>query len=561
MQRKAWAAVGLLAATCALLAALQYRWIGEIAGAQRDQLQDELQSRLAGLSRSFNQEMATAFQALIPPPADFDALGRLPAYSAQYLRWKETHDRLFRRLALAVPRDGSLDLLSLNLDTGQYSPADWPPEWTPIHRRLLQRLRGEPVPPRPLPVPNLFELPRFRSPAPAPVPGQAPNESEWLVLELDPDYARATLLPQWLARGLSDYQTKVVSAADPSRVIYDSAPGRDSTPPDASVNLLEIRPSFAGRGGRGGRGPGAPPDGGQGSWRLMVWNKSGSLESLVTRTRTRNLGVSAAILLMILTTAGTLLNLSRKSQQLAEQQINFVAGVSHELRTPLTVIRTAAFNLQGKLAARPESVAKYGALIQSESEKLAALVEQVLRFAGAQAGHVIRAREPVAVETLLEDGLHSTRIQLDGSPLAVEKHIDPDLPLILADSLALRHALQNLLENALKYGAEGGNWIGLFATSVKDPAGPAVEIRVADRGPGIPLDEQKHIFDPFFRGRRALRDQIHGTGLGLNLVKRIVEAHGGTIRVHSQPMQGAEFIIRIPAAPPEVQNELTHSFD
>jgi signal transduction histidine kinase len=75
-----------------------------------------------------------------------------------------------------------------------------------------------------------------------------------------------------------------------------------------------------------------------------------------------------------------------------------------------------------------------------------------------------------------------------------------------------------------------------------------VEIRVADRGPGIPEEEQKRIFDPFFRGQRAMQDQVHGTGLGLNLVKKIVEAHGGTIRVKSEPMKGAEFIVRIPEA-------------
>ena len=86
-----------------------------------------------------------------------------------------------------------------------------------------------------------------------------------------------------------------------------------------------------------------------------------------------------------------------------------------------------------------------------------------------------------------------------------------------------------------------------------------MEIRVADRGPGIPLDEQAHIFDPFFRGRRAVQDQVHGTGLGLNLVKKIVEAHGGTIHVHSEPMKGAEFVVRIPAAPPELQDEFAHT--
>jgi signal transduction histidine kinase len=82
---------------------------------------------------------------------------------------------------------------------------------------------------------------------------------------------------------------------------------------------------------------------------------------------------------------------------------------------------------------------------------------------------------------------------------------------------------------------------------VSDENGPAVEVRVADHGPGIPEQEQQRIFDPFYRGQRALRDQVHGTGLGLNLVKRIIEAHGGTIRVKSRPATGTEFIVRIPA--------------
>jgi signal transduction histidine kinase len=84
---------------------------------------------------------------------------------------------------------------------------------------------------------------------------------------------------------------------------------------------------------------------------------------------------------------------------------------------------------------------------------------------------------------------------------------------------------------------------------------PAVEIRVADRGPGIPAEEQRHIFEPFFRGRRAVHDQVHGTGLGLSLAKKIVEAHGGSIRVRSEQGKGTEFIVRIPSMPAELQRE------
>ena len=114
--------------------------------------------------------------------------------------------------------------------------------------------------------------------------------------------------------------------------------------------------------------------------------------------------------------------------------------------------------------------------------------------------------------------------------------------------MALKQALQNLLHNAAKYGAGESHWIGVSASRTGGDAIPAVEIRVADRGPGIPADEQAHIFEPFFRGRRAVQDQIHGTGLGLNLAKKIVEAHGGSIQVKSAAMKGAEFIVRLPAA-------------
>jgi signal transduction histidine kinase len=144
--------------------------------------------------------------------------------------------------------------------------------------------------------------------------------------------------------------------------------------------------------------------------------------------------------------------------------------------------------------------------------------------------------------------VEASRGAIEASGCVFEQEIESGLPAVLGDPAALARALHNLLANAAKYGAEG-KWIGLFASRVGEGRETMVEIRVADRGPGIPKEEQKHVFDPFFRGRRALRDQVHGTGLGLNLTRRIVEAHGGEITVKSQPGKGAEFTIRLPAAP------------
>jgi signal transduction histidine kinase len=226
-------------------------------------------------------------------------------------------------------------------------------------------------------------------------------------------------------------------------------------------------------------------------------------------------------------------------------QMDFVAGVSHELRTPLTAIYTAGHNLRGRVAQNPAQVERYGEMIQQESGRLRDLVEQVLRFAGANAGRVIQEPTPVSVAGLIEETLESSRCAMQAAHCTIEKRIDDGLPEILADPMAMKQALQNLLVNAVKYGAKDDPWIGVSATALPD----GVEIRVADRGPGIPEEEQKHIFDAFFRGRRAVQDQVHGAGLGLNLVKKIVEAHKGSIRLKSAPGEGAEFIVRLPAAP------------
>jgi signal transduction histidine kinase len=245
--------------------------------------------------------------------------------------------------------------------------------------------------------------------------------------------------------------------------------------------------------------------------------------------------------------AAALVRFTRRAQRLAELQMDFVAGVSHELRTPLTVIHTAAYNLRGKLANDPGQVEKYGELIQRESGRLAEMVDEVLRFAGSATGRTTLEREPVYVEVLIEEALESSKATMEGAGCVVEKTIDPELPPVLGDPSALKRVFSNLLSNAAKHGGQGGGWIGIAASKARENGRDAIEVRVSDRGPGIPADEQRQVFDPFFRGRRAVREQIHGSGLGLNLVKRIVEAHGGTIRVRSEPGKLTEFTVHLTA--------------
>jgi signal transduction histidine kinase len=287
----------------------------------------------------------------------------------------------------------------------------------------------------------------------------------------------------------------------------------------------------------------------RGRWELFVRHRAGSLEKVIAQTRLRNLGVTGGLLALIVAAGVALVQFVRRAHRLAELQLQFVAGVSHELRTPLSVMRTAGHNLQGKVSADPARVQRYGALIADESEKLTAIVEQVLRFANVEAGRAVSKREPVEVASLIDEALAADRKLIEESHVTVEKDTAAELPPVLGDATMLKHALVNLITNAAKHGASGG-WIGISA-AVPGAGAREVEIRVKDRGPGIPADEQSSIFDPFYRGRRAVEDQVHGTGLGLSLTKKIVEAHHGSITVRSEPGAGTEFVVRIPLAPAE----------
>lgn len=562
--------MGILVILVCVLAGLQYYWIGEISSNEQKRLQDDLQAQVNKLSADFNAEISTAAAALQPEDQQVEAVGRERAYESRYAAWRAAapHPRLFRRIGLVYMENGRLALEMLNRETGIFETVEWPQEWLAAKDSFVARLAGRGGGPPRIENTTLIDVPRFRSrPDPGFGKGDRPPELDWLLLDVDRDYAGAVVLPELLAPHLgeefrSQYRVEVVDRANPSELIYRS----DSDPTPAShaqvvATLFDpIRPNQ----GRD-RGPRVPPikgasnDSGRGRWQLSLWLRNGTLESVVSSLRHRNMAISAAILMLLLATGAALAQFSRRAQRLAEVEMDFVAGVSHELRTPLTVIRTAAFNLRGKVASNPAQVERYGTLIQQESERLSAIVEQVLRFASTKAGRVVQERRAVSIAGLIDETLQSNKGMLEDTLCEVQTELQPGLPTVTGDSVALRHALQNLLANAAKYGRAGKQSVKISARSVTGAKGPEIEIRVADHGPGIPPEEQKHVFDAFYRGRKAVQDQIHGTGLGLHLVKKIVEAHGGTIRVRSEPMKGAEFIVRIPAAPPELQDEFAHT--
>jgi two-component system sensor histidine kinase ResE len=173
------------------------------------------------------------------------------------------------------------------------------------------------------------------------------------------------------------------------------------------------------------------------------------------------------------------------------------------------------------------------------------MVEQVLEFAGVQSGRQKYDLLPVSINQVLDDVLIASQPLLAESNFQIEKDVATNLPMVMADQSALARAIQNLLSNAMKYSGDS-RWIGLQADTVLNDHRRMVRIIVYDRGLGIPGEELPHIFEPFYRGNEARSAQIRGNGLGLSLVKNIVEAHGGQVNVKSQKGAGSSFTLHLP---------------
>ncbi len=298
----------------------------------------------------------------------------------------------------------------------------------------------------------------------------------------------------------------------------------------------------------------------EGRWMLMAKHRAGSLEAAVASVRWRNLMISSSVLMLLTLAVGLILVSARRAQALARQQMEFVAAVSHELRTPVSVIGAAAGNLADGVVADPQRVRKYGETIQGEARRLAETVERVLQLAGIAAGRAAAAQTLVNPADLVHEAIAECRAEIDAAGVTVETSIADDLPPVTGDLPALRSALRNLISNGVKYGG-ADRWIRVSAASVEPRfetvvqakthrirRGKVVAFTVEDRGLGIAPEDLKHIFEPFYRGREAVSQQIQGSGLGLNLVARIADAHGGRITLSSEPGKGSTFTLSLPAA-------------
>ncbi len=290
----------------------------------------------------------------------------------------------------------------------------------------------------------------------------------------------------------------------------------------------------------------ALPAGGEAGadWYVEVRLRHGSLATELAAWKRANLLAGGGVLLLLVAGLVLFWVAEQRARRLAEKELAFVAGVSHELRTPLTVIRTAASNLERGLI-EPERVPEYGELIEREASRMGSLVERVLRFSteGASTG---ASMAPVDVEALLGEAVRGCRPWHDRKQFEIVIEVDADVPELIGDEAALTSAVQNLIDNAIKYGPDGQT-VRVTAAAERGGAAQELIIAVADEGPGVPGAERARIFEPFERGRAVRGSSTPGSGLGLGVVAEIARAHGGRVDLTGNG-RGATFSLRLPCA-------------
>jgi signal transduction histidine kinase len=234
--------------------------------------------------------------------------------------------------------------------------------------------------------------------------------------------------------------------------------------------------------------------------------------------------------------------------RMTEVRAQFVASVSHELKTPLTAIRMFAETLAMGRSRDERTKAEYLETIVNESERLARLVDNVLDFSKIEQGKKIYRLRPTRLEEVAEAAVRAMQFPLAQQGFELHLSIQEDMPALQADADAIQQAILNLLTNAMKYSGEAREIdLRLGARN-----GDAV-IEVADHGLGLAPEEQKRVFEKFYRAPSHESRLIAGTGLGLTLVAHIARAHGGRAEVESALGAGSVFRIFIPMKPVAVE--------
>jgi two-component system, OmpR family, phosphate regulon sensor histidine kinase PhoR len=228
-------------------------------------------------------------------------------------------------------------------------------------------------------------------------------------------------------------------------------------------------------------------------------------------------------------------------RQLEGVRQEFVANVSHELRTPLSLIKSAVETLIEGGKEDPAALSRFLQIIDKHANRLALLIDDLLLLSTLDSGGLRMNRQPLSFRTVVQEAMDDLRARAQARDVTLVNSV-PGALVAVVDSERIRQVVSNLLDNAIKYGRPGGK------ATIEGRTLPngRVEVTISDDGPGIPKESQERIFERFYRVDKARSREQGGTGLGLAIVKHVVQAHGGDVRLESEPGSGSAFIFTLP---------------
>ena len=279
------------------------------------------------------------------------------------------------------------------------------------------------------------------------------------------------------------------------------------------------------------------------SWKAGIGLKNTNLDDFARDSFLHSAGATFLVLVVLLFGIALTLRATDREARLAQAKSNFVANVSHELKTPLSLLSLFSEILELGRVKNEEKKIEYYRIIRHESLRLNKMIDNILDFSKIEAGRKTYNFADGDMAEVIEDVLTSYRYQIINSGFDIQTNVQPNLPPVLIDRDAMAQAISNLLDNAIKYSGEVKE-LSITTKTVRSD----LSIEIADHGIGIPRAEQAKIFEKFYRVGNGLVHDVKGSGLGLSLVKHIIEAHQGTISVESEVGRGSRFTILLPLA-------------
>jgi signal transduction histidine kinase len=278
------------------------------------------------------------------------------------------------------------------------------------------------------------------------------------------------------------------------------------------------------------------------NWRAGVKDNMATPEQIAATNFRANILWTGGVSLMLFGAIALAVQAAARQMKLSQMKSDFVSNVSHELRTPIASIRVFGEYMRLGRVTKTEKILEYGEYIEAESRRLTQLINNILDFSRIESSEKQYKFCPTDVVELVAETVSEFLVPLRDSDVSITfRPPIVEAPPIAVDRDAIAQALLNLLDNAMKY-SEARKEIEVEVVT----AAETISISVRDRGIGIPVAEQKKIFEKFYRAGSVLVHEVRGSGLGLSIVRHVVEAHGGHVEVNSQPGEGSTFTMVLP---------------